>query len=167
MLPLLSINVEREIERERDRCLRLWSMLELKMEISITFSKRLRVSLGRTDPENREIRLNPLLRTTARKHLKEVVCHELAHIVDFKTQKSTTPSHGSTWRRLMSSAGYVPRAMIRFDKPESARAVAKKYLYRCLTCQSRRIVSMRYRNYKCVSCSSVGIASEIHVETIA
>ena len=55
---MLQANIE--IEKERDRCLGLWSMLELRDDITIVFSKRLRVSLGLTYPERGEIRLNQL-----------------------------------------------------------------------------------------------------------
>jgi predicted metal-dependent hydrolase len=57
-----------------------WRVPELPARVLIVFSQRLQSSLGRCAPKAGLIRLNPGLLEGAPEALREVVCHEAAHV---------------------------------------------------------------------------------------
>lgn len=159
--------LRKEIAQECSRCLKAWGLNCLEPRITFEFSAKLRVSLGRTDVHARIVKLHPALETTARSKLKEVVCHEVAHICDYHLNGSEVSPHGASWQNLMLAAGYEPRTKITFsgfktEQPNSQR----KYFYRCVVCQSRRISSRRSQHFKCSACAQAGLPGEIVIEEL-
>ena len=57
-----------------------WDLPELPYRVRIVFSHRLQSSLGRCAPSEGLVRLNPGLLDGAPEALREVVCHEVAHV---------------------------------------------------------------------------------------
>ena len=57
-----------------------WRTSDLPDRVHIVFSSRLHASLGRCSPRTGSIRLNPGLLEADPEILREVVCHEAAHV---------------------------------------------------------------------------------------
>jgi SprT protein len=87
----------------------LWRTPGLPDAIHITFSPRLRASLGRCSPRTGSIRLNPGLLEADPAILREVVCHEAAHVAAWLLHGRRARPHGREWKDLMRAAGYEPR----------------------------------------------------------
>jgi len=88
----------------------LWHTPDLPSQVHITFSPRLRASLGRCSPRTGSIRLNPGLLEADPAILREVVCHEAAHVAAWLLHGRRARPHGREWKDLMRAAGYEPRA---------------------------------------------------------
>src|SRR4030095_1654545 len=88
----------------------VWGVPELPFRVRIMFSSRLQSSLGRCAPKAGLIRLNPGLLEGAPEALREVVCHEAAHVATWLLYGRRARAHGREWKDLMSLAGYEPRA---------------------------------------------------------
>jgi predicted SprT family Zn-dependent metalloprotease len=105
----------------------VWDVPELPWRVRIVFSSRLKRSLGRCSPRTGLIRLNPGLRTGAPAALREVVCHEVAHVATWILHGPRASAHGREWKGLMQRAGYEPR--VRWAEaavPEAVRERRRK-----------------------------------------
>ncbi len=91
----------------------LWNVSTLVPEISVTISRRMSSSLGRASYTRQSIGLqHTLLDPTATELLREVLCHEAAHLAAYRLHGKTIRPHGSQWKSLLSAAGYPPRVTI-------------------------------------------------------
>jgi hypothetical protein len=100
----------------------LWRIPDLPGRVHITFSPRLRASLGRCSTRTGSIRLNPGLLRADPEVLREVVCHEAAHVAAWLLHGRRARPHGREWKDLMRAAGYEPRARWpRHALPEALR----------------------------------------------
>ena len=86
----------------------LWSVPELPSKAHVVFSRRLTAALGRCTPQSGSIRLNPGLREAPVETLREVVCHEAAHVAAWLLHGRRARPHGREWKDLMRLAGYEP-----------------------------------------------------------
>ncbi len=102
---------ELSIGLRQDVCawLELWGVSELEPHITICFSRRLRSSLGRAHFSRSLVTLQTtLLDPTATELLREVLCHELAHLAAYRLHGMTIRPHGPQWKALLVAAGYRP-----------------------------------------------------------
>lgn len=105
----------------------VWDIPELPWRVRIVFSPRLRSALGRCSPRTGLIRLNPGLQSGAPAALREVVCHEVAHVAAWILHGQNAAAHGREWKDLMRRAGYEPR--VRWAEatvPEAVRLRRRK-----------------------------------------
>lgn len=146
---------------------RIWSLPDLPRQTQFETSGRLTSSLGRCQPQSGRIRIHPALLDEPEAMLREVLCHEAAHIaVHLRHGRSASP-HGREWRELMREAGYQPRARIHVDGlSESMRAaLAPKVLYehRCGGCGMSRLARRRMRSWRCRKCWSSGRGGKLTI----
>lgn len=103
----------------------LWTLPHLPQSLRIEFSLRIRRSLGRCYPSKGVIRLNQRLLDGPEEFLREVVCHEVAHIAVHLVHGNSRRPHGPEWAGFMRAAGYVPRARLPMEcLPENVREAA-------------------------------------------
>src|SRR5689334_9520669 len=90
----------------------VWRATELSMSVTVRFEPRLLRSLGRAALADGQISLHPSLRDASPALLREVLCHEVAHVVAFRRAReagSRRPrAHGAEWKALLHAAGYEP-----------------------------------------------------------
>jgi SprT protein len=86
----------------------LWHVPELPAKAQIVFSRRLTAALGRCTPQSGSIRLNPGLLEAPVETLREIVCHEAAHVAAWLLHGRRARPHGREWKDLMRLAGYEP-----------------------------------------------------------
>lgn len=93
----------------------LWQAQNLIPRIRIEVSKRQSTSLGLAYRGRDLVRINHSLLGGDREHLlREVLCHELAHIIAHSlsiADREARP-HGREWRALMVAAGFKPRVTV-------------------------------------------------------
>jgi DNA mismatch endonuclease (patch repair protein) len=87
----------------------LWGVPDLEQGVSVSFSTRLRRSLGRCRPSTGRVTLRADLRHGDPERLAEVLCHEVAHVAVFRLHGRAAAPHGAEWRELVSRAGFAPR----------------------------------------------------------
>ncbi len=109
--------------------------------------------------EKWEIRLNPvLLMENQQAFIEEVVPHELAHLLVWKTFGRVAP-HGKEWKWMMESVLGVPARRTHQFEVESVRS--RTFAYRC-QCQQHQLTVRRHNRvlrgeseYRCVHCGSL------------
>ncbi len=87
----------------------LWSVPSLADDVAVIMSRRLTSSLGRAHFRYQRITLqHTLLDPTAAALLREVLCHELAHLAAYRLHGTKIRPHGRAWKDLVIAAGYPP-----------------------------------------------------------
>lgn len=149
----------------------LWEVPDLGERVEIRFSSRFRTSLGRCAPASGEIRLAAFLLEGSRELLREVLCHEAAHLAVHERYRRPKRPHGPEWRALMERAGYPPRARLPAHLlPEAARARARSAVFwehRCPVCQATRIARRPVRRWRCVTCHEAGRSGALEIRKLA
>lgn len=109
--------------------------------------------------ESWEIRLNPvLLLENQQAFIEEVVPHELAHLLVWKTFGRVAP-HGKEWKWMMEQVLEVPARRTHQFAVASVRSQA--FPYRC-GCQQHQLTIRRHNRivrgeseYRCVHCGDI------------
>lgn len=138
----------------------LWSVPELPENVRIVFSQRLTSALGRCTPRSGSIRLNPGLLDAPPESLREVVCHEAAHVAAWLVHGRCTRPHGREWRNLMRLAGYEPR--VRWAEGSVPLAVRRRrpavvYIHACPVCGANWAAKRRVSQWRCAACVDAGL----------
>ena len=155
---------------------RTWNIpTSLTDAVVLEVSPRLRTSLGICYPDRKLIRLHPLLVEPKNEDLlREVVCHESAHIVaPFKAGRRVKP-HGPEWQALVAECGYKPRIRIEvpgFPTPSQERTRVKKaprsYEHRCPVCQTWRLASRPQQRWRCAECVDSGLDGKLSITSLS
>ena len=145
----------------------VWDVPELPWRVRIVFSQRLQSSLGRCSPRAGLIRLNPGLLGGTPETLREVVCHEAAHVATWLLYGRRAAAHGHEWKELMQRAGYDPR--VRWAEatvPASVRErrrPAAVYVHRCPACHAQWIARRTSSAWRCATCRDAGREGRLDV----
>ncbi len=117
-------------------------------------------SLGRCSPRTGLIRLNPGLLDGPPTALREVVCHEVAHVATWILHGRKAAAHGREWKELMQRAGYDPR--VRWAEatvPDAVRERRRKtavYVHSCPVCRAQWIARRTVTTWRCATCRKAG-----------
>ena len=137
-----------------------WGVPELPFRVRIVFSGRLQSSLGRCSPRAGLIRLNPGLLDGTPETLREVVCHEAAHVATWLLFGRRARAHGGEWKELMRLAGYEPSVRWAEDAvPESVRDRRRPtvvYIHACPVCRAQWIARRTVAAWRCGTCRGAG-----------
>jgi len=144
----------------------LWKALGLETRVSVSFSRRLRCSLGRCVPARGIVRLSMRLLRSRPELLDEVLCHEVAHVAAYELYGRRARPHGREWAALMRAAGFEPRvrAPWRHDVVEAAAARPRRglrYEHRCPICQAGRLARRPVRQWRCAACVRAGLDGQL------
>lgn len=151
-----------------EELLSLWGMSDLAPSVDIAYSTRLTRSLGRTRVDRRRIRLNPVLAGADEKLFREVLCHELAHVVVHELHGAGKAPHGREWRELMQRAGQEPR--VRLSLGRQGRGEPRKrrrYEHLCPVCQSMRTAARPITGWRCGQCRAAGLDGRLLVREVS
>lgn len=150
---------------------RQWGVPELARRVSICISPRLRRSLGRCRPSTDQIVISSLLFTGRyRRLIKEVLCHELAHIATRELYAVHVRPHGPEWVALVLAAGLPARVRLLLKSPPSMprrKRAAHLYEHRCPVCHMVRISRRRMRGWRCAACVAAGLSGKLAIRRVA
>lgn len=127
-------------------------------EPKISYQQR-GTTAGSAYPLSWEIRLNPLLlRENGQTFIDEVVPHELAHLLVYRTYGKVAP-HGKEWQYMMEQVLNV--SANRTHQFNIASVQGKTFPYRC-KCQQHMLTSRRHNRikkgeteYRCKQCREI------------
>ena len=145
----------------------LWGVPDLSSRVQIQFSSRIRRSLGRCTPRAGVIRLNPTLRDVSQEILREVVCHEAAHVAVWMLHGGRVRPHGPEWKEKIRGAGYESR--VRWPAgsiPVASRGSRHRsieYVHLCPTCGSHWIAKRVVSAWRCSTCRAEGLEGRLEV----
>jgi predicted SprT family Zn-dependent metalloprotease len=137
-----------------------WRVPALPEMVSVTFSNRLRRSLGRVRPRTGAITLNAKLATAPRKVVREVLCHEAAHVANFMLHGIRAKPHGPEWCALVRAAGYNPTTALGcrwVPPPAPAQRMTSRIKYRCPVCHAVCLGSKHASLLHCGECLRSGV----------
>ena len=144
---------------------RQWNTPGLAQGLSVEYSERLKRSLGRCFPSRARILLHSSLRSTSRKRLLEVLCHEVAHVATYQLHGRDVRPHGLEWSALVTAAGFSARARANCDvvlpprRSQSRRPLTVEHL--CPVCLSRRLARRAVPQWRCAECIAAGLDGEL------
>lgn len=142
-----------------------WNAGHLVDEISITVSNRLKTSLGVAYGARREVRLHRHLAECDPKLIKEVLCHELAHLVVFERFGRRVRPHGAEWKAFMRAAGYKPRATVSLAGLPIVFP-STWYQHQCPRCRASRPARRRMNGWRCARCLNLGLDGLLTIQKI-
>lgn len=144
-----------------------WSAPALSSLVRVDFSKRLTRALGRCTPETGSIRLNRKLGEGDPGILREVLCHEVAHVAVWRLYGRQARPHGPEWRKLMVLAGYEPRVKwVRIQGSLSVRRHSREftvYDHVCPICGSSWTAKRPVSTWRCGACLDAGLEGLLEV----
>jgi len=150
------------------RSFRAWGLPGLAREVRVEYSRRLRRSLALCYEDRLLIRLHVALARPANAELlREIVCHEAAHIAARTLHGRDVPPHGSEWAALVDRMGYLPR--LDFRTPAERRGRDGRRLppvvfeHACESCRVARVSSTPDRRWRCARCISLGRSGRLSI----
>lgn len=91
----------------------LWNDPSLAQECTVAWSDRMTRCLGIAYTRRSVVRLRRgLARAEAYELLREVLCHELAHVAVHRQLGTSARPHGAAWKQRLRAAGFHPRVRI-------------------------------------------------------
>lgn len=141
-----------------------WRTPGLSQHLSISFSPRLRKTLGRVRPKSGSITLNAKLASASRDVLLEILCHEAAHVAAFLLHGLRAKPHGPEWRSLVQAAGYQPSTSLKcrsLPQPSPASLPSRRHRYQCPVCEADYFVRRRNSRLHCSTCLRSGVTSQL------
>lgn len=140
----------------------LWGVPALDETLSVAYNKRLKQSLGRCASRVRTLHLHPFLEHAPASLFSEVLCHEAAHIAAHRF--GAERAHGEEWQRLMTLAGYPPRARLfapRGFPLMDRRRRSQRFEHFCPVCQWSRFARQRMTRWRCADCLAAGLEGRL------
>jgi SprT protein len=146
---------------------KLWGLPELERTVALTFSRRLKRSLGRCRPATGRITIQARLADDDPELLTEVLCHEAAHVAAYQLSGSVDDPHGERWRELVKRAGYEPSARhaTQVDSPVMTPGIIGRYTHehRCSVCHSVRYARRAVTTWYCADCIDAGLPGKLTI----
>lgn len=113
------------------------------------------------------IRYNPgLLQTEGDAFLKQVIPHEVAHLVAKALHGNTIRPHGPEWRAIMVALGARPERCHDFDTSREPVRRLRRFDYHC-GCRTHLLSSIRHKRimqgtvYRCLACGQPLAAGDV------
>ncbi len=148
-----------------------WGVPDLRREVRLELSHRMRSSLGGFYARDRVIRIADTLLEAPPHLLREVLCHEAAHAAVEILHGGRARSHGREWRELMQRVGLEPRVNVPGAElgAASQRAARKRWVWRhrCPHCRAERIAGRPVRQWRCRPCQAAGGDGKLKVTRVA
>ncbi len=153
---------EIDFSRPLTRWAKAWGVPGLPTSVSVSYSSRMRRSLGRVRPRVGGITLNAQLANAPRAVVMEILCHEAAHVAVFLRHGPGAKPHGPEWRALVRKAGYAPTTSLscRWVKSTAAPSTRKgRVRYRCPECKTTCFGSRYPSRLHCSGCLRDGVVA--------
>jgi len=144
-----------------------WGLERLDKSVRVEWSPRLSQSLGRVHVDRRLIRLSTQLAAAPRRIVREVFCHEVAHLAVRDLHGRHCQPHGPEWMALLRAAGFEPRRRIPWSPPpkRSKRRVLQRrqFIHRCPVCHLQRSAWRPVPQWLCADCVAAGLSGRLEI----
>ncbi len=152
------------------RWAKCWGTPDIVRQVRISYSQRLRRSLGRVRPKSGIITLHAWLATAPHSILLEVLCHELAHVAAYNIHGSRAKPHGPEWRDLVRVAGYSPKTRLECPglpvKTVTPRTRVPRKSCRCPECGTVYYLRRISNRDHCGVCLDRGMKVNLHTSSV-
>lgn len=124
-------------------------------------------SLGRAFPARKLVRLRHDLQVQPREVLRQVLVHELAHLVAWQQFGPRIKPHGRQWQALMRDAGLEPSVTLTVPELETGRYRVRRYHHHCPVCRTSRVAYRNMHRWRCAACLQSGRSGRLQIEELA
>src|SRR5437764_7532459 len=120
--------------------------------LRVEWNERMRTTVGRADFRRCLISLNPALQKFGPAEIDRTLRHELAHLLAHSRSRRRILPHGREWRKACRDLG-IPGERAGHTLPLVGRALRRRFVYRCKSCQRHfpRVRRIR-RATACLAC---------------
>ncbi len=167
-IPLRADPVWRSVRRTLTRLGCVWNLPGLHSEIEVEFSRKFTRSLGRAFPRRGIVTLHVDLACAPRRQLREVLCHEAAHIAVFRKHGESKRPHGREWAELVRKAGYKPSKsmVVAASEDSNRRGKPRRYEHLCPVCQIVRVAKKPMPRWRCQGCINAGLEGTLRIRLL-
>jgi predicted SprT family Zn-dependent metalloprotease len=141
-------------------CADLWGVPALRERVRIIPSPWMAVTLAHAHPARNTISISTrALESGSDERIREVLCHELAHLASGMGHGRRVHPHGREWQELMRQTGYEPRVRFTRDTtlPLALRArLPLAFEHRCRSCGQMHLARTTNRHWRCPACLRAG-----------
>jgi SprT protein len=147
---------------------RRWRVPGLVDSLKMQFSDRLRSTLGRSEPRTGRVLLHASLRGAPEPLLREVLCHEVAHVAAYRLYGKGLRAHGEEWKTLVALAGYRPTLyhQMSIGRRSTRRSATFAVLHTCPVCQTRRFARRAIPRWRCAECTAAGLDGRLEITRV-
>ena len=149
VFPLLSADA---LQNRAADLLRALKAENLAAQLRVDWNDRMRTTVGRADFQRSLILLNPALQKFGPAEIDRTLRHELAHLLAYCRSRRRILPHGREWRKACCDLG-IPGERAGHTLPLVGRALHRRFVYRCKSCQQHfpRVRRIR-RATACLAC---------------
>lgn len=142
-----------------------WQVADLSACTTVRFSTRMTRSFGRALYPQCQITIAARLLHGDSDLVREVLCHEFAHLGAHHLHGPAIAPHGDQWRALVGQAGFAPRVTLP-DDPASApyQPRPRPYLHRCVRCGAARRAVRAMPGWRCARCVRARRSGFVQIE---
>ncbi len=146
-----------------------WSVTDLASMVRVGFSDRLTRALGRCTPETGSIRLNRKLIKANHEILREVLCHEVAHVAVWRSIWAKRPAARSGVAatdgvgRLRASRQMGTDAGLTIRSPPTGEFTSYEHV--CPVCGSSWTAKRPVSSWRCRACLDAGLEGRLEVHS--
>lgn len=141
-------------------CAELWGVPALLERVRIIPAPRMTVILAHAYPATNTIRISArVLASGSTELIREILCHELAHLACRMRYGRRVHPHGPEWKELMRQTGYEPRVRFPHDAMAPLALPGRRplaYEHRCRSCGQTHLARTTNRHWRCASCVRAG-----------
>jgi predicted SprT family Zn-dependent metalloprotease len=143
---------------------RLWKHSRIS-RLQVAVNPRLRATIARWQPPAAIIEISPDAAGRGAGALREIICHEAAHVVVWDRHGRTARPHGKEWAALVRAAGFEPRAsLVRCGHQTRRPPPAATYNHTCPVCHFSKRARRRMTRWRCPECRAVGLDGTLRIE---
>jgi predicted SprT family Zn-dependent metalloprotease len=168
MKPTPGGTIEATIQDLLRGCGARWGLQGFAESVRVEWGRGFRRSLGRVYLERRVVRLAPELGLAPIAVLREVVCHEVAHLAARDLHGGRCRPHGPEWMALVRLAGFEPRRRMPWTPSPAPGRIARRrrqYVHRCPVCQAQRTAWRPVRQWRCAACVAAGLSGHLEISS--
>jgi len=144
-----------------------WGLPDLARSVRVEWGRRFRRSLGRVHLDRRVVRVAVELAIAPTEVLREVICHEVAHLAARDLNGRHCRPHGPEWAALVRAVGFKPRRQIPWpaatSSPGRPTAGRRRYIHRCPVCQLHWTAGRPVQQWRCPACVAAGLSGQLEI----
>lgn len=148
-----------------DALAKIWKQPRVS-RLRISVNPNLKSTLARWLPRTDVIEISTAAKSRGNSALREIICHEAAHVVVWSQSGLTARPHGSEWAALMRAAGFEPRATLVRCGRRRYTTTDTRVRHVCPVCQFSKFAKRWMPRWRCPECRAIGLEGKLKTERV-
>jgi|KBSMisStandDraft_5_1062788.scaffolds.fasta_scaffold368079_2 predicted SprT family Zn-dependent metalloprotease len=134
--------------------------------LRVVVNPRLKSTIARWLPPSDTIEISRAAESRPNSALREIICHEAAHVVVWNRFGRASRPHGPEWAALMRAAGVEPHATLMRCGARRHPTKTTQVRHVCTICHFSALAKRRMPQWRCPECRSIGLAGKFRMERV-